>query len=272
MRVSRARNLTLLSSFPYPFSLLAGARFPSQAAVVFLSNFGQQSMFAYSGEKLTYRLRLLLFKSFLRQEIGWFDDARRSTGVLSTKLANDVARIEGITGSRLGMLAQLVATVVSGLVIAFTADWRLALVILATLPLMAVGGMMQMRVMMGFNQKARKSYEQSGAIASEAVDNVRTVLSVNQEDAFMKDYSLALEVPLKAAVRNAHISGAAFGFGELNVFLVWALAFYYGAKLVSWGLSTFNDMMRATSAIIFSSMVRFMKQGGARAGGREGRG
>ena len=223
---------------------------------MFLSNVGQQACFSYSGERLTYRLRLLLFKSFLRQEIGWFDDSRRSTGVLSTKLANDVARIEGITGSRLGMMVQLLATIVSGLVIAFTATWQLALVILATIPIMALCGMMQMKVMMGFNQKARAAYEQSGSIASEAVDNVRTVISVNQEDAFMRDYHVALEVPTKAAVRNAHISGLTFGFGEMNVFFVWALAFYYGSELVSWGVTTFNGMMRATSALIFASMVR----------------
>jgi ATP-binding cassette, subfamily B (MDR/TAP), member 1 len=109
--------------------------------------------------------------------------------------------------------------------------------------------------MMGFNQNARKSYEQAGSIASEAVDNVRTVIAVNQEDAFLNDYHVALEVPTAAASRNAHVSGFAFGFGEGMVFLVWALAFYYGAKTVVWGFATFAEMMRATSALIFSSMM-----------------
>jgi ABC-type multidrug transport system fused ATPase/permease subunit len=117
-----------------------------QGAAMLLANLAQHMSFAYSGEKLIKRLRLLLFQSFLRQEIGWFDDTRRTTGVLSTKLSNDVARIEGISGSRLGMLVQLISTVVAGLIIAFTAEWRLALVILATIPLMAIGGMMQMKV------------------------------------------------------------------------------------------------------------------------------
>ena len=92
-------------------------------------------MFAYSGERLTFRLRRMFFQALLRQELGWFDDSRHSMGVLSTKLATDVALVEGITGQRLGMGTQLVATVVASLVIAFVSLWELALVILACAPL-----------------------------------------------------------------------------------------------------------------------------------------
>ena len=222
---------------------------------VFIAELVQHWSFAYSGEKLTKRLRLLLFQSFMRQEMGWFDDTRRTTGVLATKLANDVVRIEGVTGTRLGTTVQLISTLVVALVIAFTATWQLSLAVLACMPLLALAGYAQMKVMLGFNQKARKAYEQSGSVASEAVENVRTVIQINQEDAFMRDYHDALAEPNRSSMRTAHIGGASFAFSEAVNMLVNAMAFYYGAELVTWGLIDFAAMMRATSSVIFGGMM-----------------
>ena len=106
---------------------------------MFVANLFQYWMFAVSGEHLTFRLRRLFFQALLRQEIGWFDDRRHSMGVLSTKLSTEVALVEGITGQRLGMVAQLAGTIVGGLLIAFFSIWQLALVILACVPVVRAG-------------------------------------------------------------------------------------------------------------------------------------
>ena len=92
-------------------------------------------------------------------------------------------------------------------------------------------------------------------VASEAVENIRTVVALGQEPAFLSRYRDELAVPDRASARNAHIGGLSFGFGEMMSFLIWALAFYYGALLVSWGVTDFAYMMRAVSAIIFSAML-----------------
>ena len=49
-----------------------------------------------AGEKLTKRIRLKMFMSMLRQEIGWFDDHRNSTGALTTRLAVDASEVKGV--------------------------------------------------------------------------------------------------------------------------------------------------------------------------------
>lgn len=62
----------------------------------FLSTF-QAFCFTVSGENLTSRLRSRLFKAFLRQEIGWYDDERNSTGALTTRLAHDAGQVQGVS-------------------------------------------------------------------------------------------------------------------------------------------------------------------------------
>ena len=53
--------------------------------------------FSVSGENLTSRLRSLSFRAMLRQEMGWFDEERNSTGALTTRLANDAGQVQGVS-------------------------------------------------------------------------------------------------------------------------------------------------------------------------------
>lgn len=58
----------------------------------------QQTLcFAVSGDRLTIRLRLLSFKAMLRQEVGWFDEEKNSTGALTTRLASDAGHVQGVS-------------------------------------------------------------------------------------------------------------------------------------------------------------------------------
>lgn len=68
------------------------------ALVALLCNFFQLACFMISAERLTRRLRLLTFEALMKQEIGFFDDEKNGTGILTSKLAVDASKIEGLTG------------------------------------------------------------------------------------------------------------------------------------------------------------------------------
>ena len=57
----------------------------------------------------------------------------------------------------MALITQNIATVAAGLVIAFTANWILALIILAVAPLMFVQGYLQGKFMKGFSADAKVS-------------------------------------------------------------------------------------------------------------------
>ena len=52
------------------------------------------------------RLRARGFKAMLRQEMGYFDDHKNSTGALCTRLATDASAVKGATGVRAGTIVQ----------------------------------------------------------------------------------------------------------------------------------------------------------------------
>lgn len=93
-----------------------------------------QCCWVLSGEFQTRRIRKMYVHSILRQDMAWFDTA--DEGSLTTRLAADTNIIQDGISEKFGLLIQCLAQFASGFIIAFVRGWRLALVLLAALPLM----------------------------------------------------------------------------------------------------------------------------------------
>ena len=53
-------------------------------------------MVTLSGERLTSRLRVQLFKAMLQQSVGWHDEEEHTTGSLTTILSNDADNVKNV--------------------------------------------------------------------------------------------------------------------------------------------------------------------------------
>jgi len=117
-----------------------------------------------SGEYLTNRLRSSAFKALLRQEISWFDEERNSTGSLTTRLADDAAKVQGATGSRLGTLIETMLTLVFAIIVAFAKQWVLTFLILAVVPVMFFASGLEVKALSGHAAANKKALEASGKV------------------------------------------------------------------------------------------------------------
>ena len=77
------------------------------------------------------------------------------SGAISARLSTDAAQVKSIVGVTLSLAVQNLATIVAALVIAFSANWQLALVILALVPLLGLQGRAQIKFMKGFSADAK---------------------------------------------------------------------------------------------------------------------
>jgi ABC-type multidrug transport system fused ATPase/permease subunit len=93
-----------------------------------------QCCWVLSGEFQTRRIRKMYVHAILRQDMGWFDQAEE--GSLTTRLAADTNLIQDGISEKFGIFIQCCAQFVAGFVIAFVKGWRLALVLLAAMPVM----------------------------------------------------------------------------------------------------------------------------------------
>ncbi|XP_041418444.1 ATP-binding cassette sub-family B member 5 isoform X2 [Xenopus laevis] len=228
--------------------------FAAIGVMSFVSYFLQGFMFGRSGEVLTMRVRQMAFKAMLRQEMSWFDDKKHNTGALTTRLATDASQIQMATGSRLGLIAENMVCMGLSVIIAFVYGWELALLILAMTPFMIVTGILETRALTGFANRDKKELQAAGKIATEAVDNIKTIISLTRERTFEEMYSESLQKPYRNSQRRAQVYGICFALSQSFIFFNYAAAFRFGGLMLELGRMNAEELILVFGILTYGAL------------------
>ncbi|CAN4105733.1 unnamed protein product [Withania somnifera] len=211
-------------------------------------------LFGVAGGKLIERICSLTFKKVVHQEISWFDDHTNSSGAVGARLSIDASTVRTLVGDSLALIVQNMATTLGSLVIAFTANWILAVIILLVLPLIGVSGFVQTKLYEGYSANAKVMYEEASQIANDAVGSIRTVASFCAEEKVMDMYQKKCEGPMKKGVKLGIVSGASLCFGSFTLYCTIGFCFFIGSVLIQHRLATFDQVFRVFFALTFAAI------------------
>jgi ATP-binding cassette subfamily B multidrug efflux pump len=163
-------------------SVLRLALFYGFALLVrFLFGVAQTYLLEYTGQRVMYDMRREIFAHVLRLPVAFFD--RAPVGRLVTRATNDVAAINEFFTSMLVSLFRDGFLVIGIIIVMLRLDWRLALVVFALFPLIALSAwQFRDRVRAAFRE-VRRQIARLNAYVQESISGIRIIQVFVQEDA-----------------------------------------------------------------------------------------
>ncbi|KAF8560723.1 hypothetical protein P879_05234 [Paragonimus westermani] len=199
-------------------------------AVSFVLSATQQLLMNLQAKRQSRRIRMLYFKAIARQDIPWHDD--HAAGSMISKLSDNIYNIEQGIGPKFAECIQQLSGFVSGIIIAYIINWRLALVATAVLPLVVAGFSSFGILGKHFFGKELAAYSKASAIAGEVISSIRTVVAFGGERKELRRYTEELTTAESVGIKKSIAFGGVVGLIGFAMYVSAALIFWYGIKLI----------------------------------------
>ncbi|NXX40239.1 ABCBB protein, partial [Tricholaema leucomelas] len=206
------------------------AYYAAIGCAVLVLGYVQICLWVMAAARQIQKIRKAYFRQVMRMDIGWFDCT--SVGELNTRISDDINKINEAIADQVAIFIQRLTTFVCGFLLGFISGWKLTLVIIAVSPLLGVGAAVYGLAVAKLTGRELKAYAKAGAVADEVLSSIRTVAAFGGEKKEVERYDKNLVFAQHWGIRKGIIMGLFTGYMWLIIFLCYALAFWYGSKLV----------------------------------------
>lgn len=223
------------------------------AVVEFFANFFAWSCFGVVAEKLLYVVRVLSFRSLMEQPVHWHQ--AETPAKLLGIITKDTAAIGGFSGSTIGTVFAIVVNFLVAIILSHIIAWKIAIVALASIPLLLGAGIMQLRALARYEEKNAGAFADATAVAVEAVQSIRTVASLSLEGEIMGTYGRLLRGPQKLIFRAAASTNVWLALTHTSGTLIYCLSYWWGSQLIMRGEYTQTQFFIILIAMLVSAQL-----------------
>src|SRR5207244_3111293 len=201
--------------------------------VNWLATYAQTYLVNWVGERALQDLRMRIFRHLQRQSVGFY--AKRKTGVLISRITNDVEALDQLVTDGVVTLFSASLTLIGTVVILMLLDLRLALVTFAVFPLLAAGSVAFRIASAGAYRLTRETVAYVTAYLQETISGVRVVRTFGQERRHGRRFAELNDDNRVANMKTVYLNAADFPRVELLSALATAAILLYGGNQVVHG-------------------------------------
>ncbi|KAF1837016.1 P-loop containing nucleoside triphosphate hydrolase protein [Decorospora gaudefroyi] len=225
------------------------------AIIALASHCCGKTAFGIVSENLSLRVRDISFRTILQQDIAWFSKPGHSHHALMSRLNSDSGSISGLSGVILGTIFSIATSVLGGIILAHIVAWKIAIVLLAAVPIMVLAGFLRLRILALAEEHHQTAYNEAAALASEATSSMQIVSVFGLESHFLESYREAIRKPYEEHLRFSMLGNILLAFSLSVTYFVYSLAYWWGAKQVRNGNYTQRDFFIVLPALLFSAQA-----------------
>lgn len=203
------------------------------------------------GNKVTGDLRVRLFDHLQAMELGFF--TRTKTGVIQSRLQNDVGGVSGVLTNTFTSILGNIVTVIASLIAMIIIDWRLTIIAVILMPILIIVQRRVGQVRARIAGETQESLSELTAITQEtlSVSGILLSKSFNRQRAESARYAEENRNQVRLQVRRA-MSGQGF-FAVVQVLMASVPAVIY---LVSGYFITGGDVVITAGTVVAFTTVQ----------------
>lgn len=205
--------------------------------------YGQSYLVSYVGQRVIIDVRSVLFRKFQRMPLSYYD--RQQTGTVMSYITNDVAVMQSAIVDNLIELVTESSILIGSLAMMLYLDWKLSLLTLMTIPLVAIA----MKI---FGRKLKRSstviQERAAEITSllqESISAIRVVKSFVRETYETKRFEEQNWRNFQAAMKNVKLSSLLTPTVEFLAAIAVTFIVWFG------GYEVVNEVITAGELVAF---------------------
>ncbi|KAF2457980.1 leptomycin B resistance protein pmd1 [Lineolata rhizophorae] len=211
--------------------------------------------FGIVSHNLISRVQDISLRTILGQDVAWFSEPGHSTHNLVSKINTDSGHLSGLSGVIIGTLLSVSTSIFGGIILAHAVAWKIAVVLLAAVPVMLVAGFARLRVLAKAEERHQTAYNEAAALASEACYAIRTVAALGREPDVLRLYKDSLREPYEKCLKFVVMSNILLAFSLSVTYFVYALAYWWGSQQVRNGYRSEVDFFIVLPALLFSAQA-----------------
>lgn len=219
---------------------------------------GAQTIFSFMrvyllteiGEKGLAKMRQDVYSKLLSMPMSFFSEKR--VGELSNRISSDLSQIQDAISFTFAEFLRGVFTLIIGLIFIFWISGKLALIMLAVVPVVAILAVVFGSRIRKMAAKAQDQLAESGTIVQETFQGIAIVKAFTNEYFEIARYTKSIYSVVQTAITNARYRGAFIAFMIFSVFGGIAFVMWCGINMVQSGQL---DIGLLVMFVIFSVLV-----------------
>ncbi|MEN6480401.1 MAG: ABC transporter ATP-binding protein, partial [Anaerolineales bacterium] len=202
--------------------------------------FGQGWIMPAVSQRAVFMLRKRLFEHIQLLSLRYFDS--KPHGELMSRLTNDVETVSMVLNQSATQIISAVLSITGTIITMFVVNWRMALVTMVSVPIMAI-------ITRFIAKHTRRGYQQQQAtlgvlngVIEETISGERVVKAYAREEEALADFAVANQAYVRAAIHAQTYAGIVGPLGGLVSNLGYAIVAFAGAVMYVNGVATIGTI------------------------------
>lgn len=204
----------------------------NDVAILLFILFGLQSLFSYFRvviftnvtENALRDIRKAAFSKLIYMPMDFFN--QNKVGELTSRMSSDITQVQETLKTTIAEFFRQIVIVVGGIVFILLFSWKLALIMLSTVPVMAIIAVVFGRFIRRLSKKAQDQAAESNSIIEESLTGISNVKSFTNELFILGKYDKAIDeirnLNVKSGIwRGLFVSFIIFCLFGAIVFIIW---------------------------------------------------